>query len=273
MAEGPRRRVSGLRREEVAGLSAMSTDYYARLEQGRSPRPSKQMVAALARGLRLTMDERDHPFRLAGHQAPARMLRSEHVSPALMRVLDRLGDTPAMVVSDLGEALVQNRLAVALFGDLTGFTGSARSGAYRWFTDPGERRHYPEADHDRLSRAWASDLRAALTRGGRDARAEAVVERLRKESPEFVRLWDRHDVAVRAQDRKIVLHPELGGIELDCQRLFTQNQAQALLVLTATPGHRGPREAPASVRDRRPEIRPRSRPERPGPPPTVIRPG
>ena len=131
LAKGLRRRVAGLRREEVAGLSAMSTDYYARLEQRRGPQPSEQMVAALARGLRLTLDERDHLFRLAGHEAPARVLRSRHVSPALMRVLDRLDDTPAQVVTDLGETLAQNRLAVALLGDQTGFTGPARSGVYR----------------------------------------------------------------------------------------------------------------------------------------------
>lgn len=197
------------------------------------------MVAALARGLRLTMDERDHLFRLAGHEAPARVLRSEHVGPALMRVLDRLEDTPAMVVSDLGETLVQNRLAVALLGDQTGFTGPARSGVYRWFTDPDERRRYPGADHDHQSRVRVSDLRATLTQGGSDARAATIEERLRNESPEFVRLWERHDVAVRAGEHKTIVHPELGDIELDSQKLFTQNQAQALLVFTAPPGTEG----------------------------------
>ena len=235
MAKGPRRRVSGLRREEVAGLSAMSADYYARLEQRRAPQPSEQMVAALARGLRLTLDERDHLFRLAGHQAPTRVLRSEHVGPALMRVLDRLEDTPAQVVSDLAETLVQNRLATALLGDQTRFAGPARSAVYRWFTDPDERRLYSEAEHDRLSRVRVSDLRAATTRDP-DARAEAIVERLRDESPEFVRLWERHEVAVRADDHKTIVHPELGDIELDCQKLSAQNQAQALLVFTAPPG-------------------------------------
>ena len=236
LAKGLRRRVAGLRREEVAGLSAMSTDYYARLEQRRGPQPSEQMVAALARGLRLTLDERDHLFRLAGHEAPARVLRSRHVSPALMRVLDRLDDTPAQVVTDLGETLAQNRLAVALLGDQTGFTGPARSGVYRWFTDPSERLRYPEADRDRQSRVRVSDLRAALSRGGPDVRVEAIVSRLQGESTEFARLWERHDVAVRADDRKTIVHPELGDIELDCQKLSTQNQAQALLVLTASPG-------------------------------------
>jgi hypothetical protein len=155
-----------------------------------------------------------------------------------MRVLDRLEDTPAQVVSDLAATLVQNRLAVALLGDQTRFTGLARSGVYRWFTDPDERRRYPEADHDHQSRVWLSDLRAALARGGRDARAESIVERLREQSPEFARLWDVHEVAVRADDHKTIIHPELGDIELDCQKLSTQNQAQALLVFTASPAPR-----------------------------------
>ena len=239
LAKGPRRRVAGLRREEVANLSAMSIDYYARLEQRRGPQPSEQMVASIARGLRLTLDERDHLFRLAGHTAPTRVHRSDHVSPALMRVLDRLDDTPSQVVSDLAETLAQNRLAVALLGDQTRFTGPARSAVYRWFTDPEERRHYPEADHDHQSRVQVSDLRAALTRGGRDTRAATIVDRLRDESPEFVRIWDRHEVAVRLDDHKTIVHPELGDIELDCQILFTQNQAQVLLVFTASPGTEG----------------------------------
>ncbi len=239
LTSGPRRRVAGLRREEVANLSAMSADYYARLEQRRGPQPSEQMLAAIARGLRLTLDERDHLFRLAGHTAPTRVLRSEHVGPALMRVLDRLDDTPAQVVSDLAETLVQNRLAAALLGDQTRFDDAARSAVYRWFTDPDERRLYPEADHDYQGRVQVSNLRAALSRGGPDSRAATIVGRLRDESPEFVRLWNRHEVAVRIEDHKTIVHPDLGDIELDCQILFTQNQAQWLLVFTAPPGTEG----------------------------------
>jgi transcriptional regulator with XRE-family HTH domain len=96
---GSRRRTEGLRREEVAALCGMSPDYVTRLEQQRSPKPSDQMLAAIARGLRLTLDERDHLFRLAGHNAPMRALRTDHVSPGMMRVLDRLDDTPAQVVT------------------------------------------------------------------------------------------------------------------------------------------------------------------------------
>lgn len=239
LARGPRRRTSGLRREEVAGLSGMSTDYYARLEQQRGPHPSEQMVAAIARGLRLDLDERDHLFRLAGHNAPTRVRRAEHVSRALMRVLDRLDDTPAAVVSDLGETLVQNRLAVALLGDRTRFSGPARSAYYRWWTDPDERLIYPEADHEHQSRTQAGALRAALTAGDPDGRARTLVDQLRRESPEFVRVWAAHEVVVRVDDHKTIVHPELGHIELDCQKLFTENRAQTLLVFTASPGTEG----------------------------------
>src|ERR1700734_396073 len=87
---GQRRRTRGLRREEVAALAAMSTDYYTRLEQQRGPQPSEQMLASFARALRLTGDERDYLFRVAGHNAPTPVSAAAHVAPALLRVLDRL---------------------------------------------------------------------------------------------------------------------------------------------------------------------------------------
>lgn len=135
LPQGQRRRTPGLRREEVAALCGMSVDYYSRLERGRGPQPSEQMVAAIARGLRLTLPERDHLFVLTGHNAPARTMRSEHVNPGMMRILDHLQDTPAQVVTDLGETLVQTRLAVALLGDHSGYAGPSRSLIYRWFQD------------------------------------------------------------------------------------------------------------------------------------------
>lgn len=239
MPPGSRRRTPGLRREEVATLAAMSTDYYARLEQQRGPQPSEQMVAAIARGLRLTLDERDHLFRLAGHTAPTRVLRSEHVSPGLMRVLDRLDDTPAQVISDTGDTLVQNRLAVALLGDHSRLEGFDRSAVYRWFIDPRERLLYPEIDRDLQGRIQVANLRIAATRSGSHSRAAALVTRLRQQSAEFGRIWDRHDVTGRTDDAKTLVHPQLGPIELQCQILFTEDQGQALLVFTATPGSEG----------------------------------
>lgn len=235
MSAGPRRRTAGLRREEVATLTGMSTDYYTRLEQARGPQPSTQMLTALARALRLTNDERDYLFRLAGHSAPARAPLDTHVAPPLLRVLDRLEDTPALILSSLGETLVQNQLAVALLGDQASHTGPARSGIYRWFTDPDERRMYPEPDRARQSRAQVASLRAAYGAAGPRSRAGDLVRVLERLSPEFSEIWARHEVGIRFADHKTLVHPELGEIDLDCQALFTEDQAQALLVLTAAP--------------------------------------
>ncbi|WP_439657946.1 helix-turn-helix transcriptional regulator [Lentzea sp. HUAS TT2] len=232
---GARRRAPGLRREEVAALAAMSTDYYTRLEQQRGPQPSEQMLAALARALRLSDDERDYLFRVAGRNAPSPQATATHVAPALQRVLDRLNDTPALILSNLSEVLVQNRFAEALYGDSSHFTGHARSGIYRWFTEPGERLIYPEHDRDRQSRTQVANLRAAYASMGPRSRAGELVRALQKESQEFAELWERHEVSKRFEDHKVLIHPQLGEIEVDCQALFTEDQSQALLVLTAPP--------------------------------------
>jgi transcriptional regulator with XRE-family HTH domain len=232
---GARRRAPGLRREEVAALAAMSTDYYTRLEQQRGPQPSEQMLAALARSLRLRDDERDYLFRVAGRNAPSPATTATHVAPALLRVLDRLSDTPALILSNLGEVLVQNPLADALYGDRSHYTGLARSEIYRWFTDPHERLIYPEHDRGRQSRALVANLRAAHGSMGPRSRAGELVRALQRESPEFAELWERHEVHQRFADHKVLVHPELGEIEVDCQALFTEDQSQALLVLTAAP--------------------------------------
>lgn len=235
LAPGPRRRVPGLRRDEVAGLAGMSTDYYVRLEQARGPQPSDQMLAALARALRLDYDERDYLFRLAGHNPPRREPLDTHVAPALARVFDRLETTPALILSSLGETLAQNALAAALLGDHSRHTGPMRSGVYRWFTDPAERLLYPQGDRERQGRSQVANLRAAYGAAGANSRAGTLVKQLSASSPEFAEIWASHDVATRFEDHKTLVHPELGPIEVDCQVLFTEDQSQALLVLTAAP--------------------------------------
>ena len=232
----------------------MSTDYYSRLEQQRGPQPSEQMLSAIARALRLTQDERDHLFRLAGHVPAPRARRTDHVNPALMRVLDRL-DTPAQVMSDLGDTLVQNELAVALLGDQTRYTGPARSMLYRWFTDPEERQIYPEEDQPRHTRAYVAGARAILARDRDDSRAREIVDALLAISPEFAQLWSEHEVAVRLSDYKRMTHPRVGTIELHCQQLIAADEGQILLVYTATPGTEDARQAAPVVGHRRPAVR------------------
>lgn len=236
LPRGPRRRTTGLRREEVAALSGMSTDYYSRLEQQRGPQPSEQMLAAIARGLHLSLAERDHLFQLGGHNAPTRTLRTDHISPGLLRVLDRLDDTPAQVVTGLAETLAQTRLAVALLGEQTGYTGLARSMAYRWFTDPSARRIHPEPDHPMHSRIFTAELRTAYAQQGPRSRAATLVEALLARSPEFAGYWREHEVGLTRRDLKRIQHPEVGILELHCQLLSDPEQSQALLVFTATPG-------------------------------------
>ncbi|MDA0159349.1 helix-turn-helix transcriptional regulator [Solirubrobacter ginsenosidimutans] len=233
---GRRRRTSGLRREEVAALAHMSTDFYARIEQRRGSRPSEQTIGAIARALRLTQDERDHLLGLAGYTPPPRGFRTEHVSPALMRVLDRL-DTPAQVVSDLGVTLQQNALGAALMGEHTHHTGLDRSVFYRWFTnDPIERALFPEEDHPIHSRSYTAALRAVHGRTTGDREADELIGALLRQSPEFAALWDRHEVAIRTDTRKRIQHPAVGLMTLDCQILTAENQLERLVVFTASPG-------------------------------------
>lgn len=236
LPRGRRRRTAGLRREEVAALCGMSTDYYSRIEQRRGPNPSEQMLAAIARGLRLSLDERDHLFRLAGHATPRRVFRDDHVNPGMMRIFDRLEDTPAQVLSHLGETLKQTRLATALLGDDDAHTGMARSLHYRWFTDPASRRIHPQDDHPVRSRLIVAHLRDAYTRDGRDSRAAAMVDTLLAASPEFAAIWREHPVLGPYCAPKRIHHPQVGVLELDCQTLVDPDQSQTLLVYTAAPG-------------------------------------
>nr|WP_308193572.1 helix-turn-helix transcriptional regulator [Micromonospora alfalfae] len=232
IADGPRRRTAGLRREEVAMLAGMSVDYVIRLEQGRSSQPSTQLLGALARALRLTDDERSHLFHLAGHQPPPADGMARLARAGLVRLLDLVGDTPAMVLSDLGEVLAQNRMSILLTGDHTGLTGDRRYVAYRYFTDPVIRDLHGPDEWQRHARQQVADLRAVAGRRPDDPAVTGLIERLRAASDDFRRLWAEHEVAVRRADRKTFMHPRVGRITMDCETLVTPDLGQQLLVLT-----------------------------------------
>jgi transcriptional regulator with XRE-family HTH domain len=233
---GVRRRTPGLRRDEVAALAAISADYYSRLEQQRGPNPSPAVLAALARALRMTDDERDHLFHLAGQQPPRRHLTSAHVSPGLLYVLDRLTDSPAFVVSDLDEVVLQNAMSIAVSGDIGRRTGRDRNHTWLWFTDPAIRTRFPEADWPTHSRTHVADLRATHGRRGTDADVQSLVSDLLAASPEFATLWADHEVAVRRADEKRILHPEVGLLDLLCETLVSGVDGQTLVVLFPRPG-------------------------------------
>ncbi|WP_145735780.1 helix-turn-helix transcriptional regulator [Saccharopolyspora dendranthemae] len=237
---GPRRRTPGLRREEVAALSEMSTDYYARLEQGRGPVPSETVLGAIARSLRLSPRERDHLFFLAGRQAPAHEPLENSSSTGLSRLLDLLQGSPAQIVTPSGETLAQTPLSLELFGDESVYEGLERSLMYRWFTRPETRRIYPERDHALHSRSFTSQLRTACIQEGTGSFPERVVTSLLNLSQEFVTLWGMHEIDVRHEGyRKRVRHPGVGLVDLECQLLFSAGQTHGLLVFTAAPGTNG----------------------------------
>ncbi|MFD9124202.1 helix-turn-helix transcriptional regulator [Kitasatospora sp. NPDC059571] len=237
---GPRRRVPGLRREEVAQLAGLSADYYTELERGQGVQPSAQTLAALARALRLNGDERDHLFYLADRPLPAASRGSSALAePAMLGLLDRLATTPARIITDLHETLVQNDLGAALLGAPPAGRGPAASFVYRWFTDPAARAIYPPDDHPHHSRVFVADLRAVAARRGRDTEVARMVAVLLRRSPEFAALWEVHDVALRRVDHKRIVHPVLGVVELDCHTLFSEDGRQRLLWFTAPPGTPG----------------------------------
>ncbi|MFI1362141.1 helix-turn-helix transcriptional regulator [Streptomyces griseochromogenes] len=236
LAPGARRRTPGLRREEVASLAGMSADYYTRLEQSRGPRPSRQMLTALARALRLTDDERDHLFHLAGEEPPRREAACAHVRPGLLLVLDRLHDAPALVVTDCGEVLAQNALSRALSGDVLARPPRQRNLVRRFFLDPAGRELFPPQDVPEHARVHVANLRAVAAARPDDPEPAALVAELRSASEEFARLWDEHEVAVRRFATKRFRHPVVGLLELDCEVLLTDDHRHQLVLHTARPG-------------------------------------
>ncbi|WP_432938099.1 helix-turn-helix transcriptional regulator [Kribbella sp. CA-253562] len=236
LPRGARRRTGGLRREEVAVLAGVSADYYSRLEQTRGPMPSEQVLAAVAGALRLSPSEREHLFALGGHAAPRRTLPDDRVGLAIRTIAEQLSNTPAIVFSRFGEALLQTPAAIALFGDYTRYDGLSRYLVYRWFTDPSQRAIYPPEDHDLRARVFVVDLRAAYTTDPAGTAGE-IVDGLLAVSPEFAEVWRRHEVDVtHHHELKRYRHPELGELELYSRRLVDPDEGQDLLVFMAEPG-------------------------------------
>ena len=232
-----RRRVPGLRRDEVARIAGISLDYYAELERGRGARPSERTLAGLARALRLSAAERCRLFELAG-RTPPMAGEAAHVRPALLGLLDLLTDSAALVLTDLDEVLVQNALSVALFGNRTGGRGLPRSFIYQWFTEPDARSIVPAEDHGSVSRVLVRDLRRATVRRPGEARAAGLAAALCERSERFAELWAGADASAGLDDRVRFLHPAIGVIELDHASVYTPDLGQQLLWFAAPAGSR-----------------------------------
>ena len=232
---GGRRRVPGLRRQEVAQLAGMSIDYYIRLEQARGPRPSKQVLSALTRALMLTTDEREYLFRITGEIPPPVAGPSSEVPQGIRHLLDTL-EAPAYVLDAKYEVLAWNRLAVPFIGDLEPLAPRDRN-VVRWlFERPDDDPHWDDEQSRCFVESSLADLRAALARYPGDPGITGLVTELLGTSRRFAAMWAEHKVAVRRTIRKTVDHPELGHLELECQILYQQDSDQRLVIYTAPPG-------------------------------------
>ncbi|MFE9841552.1 helix-turn-helix transcriptional regulator [Streptomyces goshikiensis] len=228
-----RRRVPGLRREEVATLAGVSPDYYTRLEQGRERHPSQQVLEAVARALRLDGEAVAHLHRVAT-PAPRRTRpapRVEQVAPNLRRLLDSWSDTPAFVLGRTLDVLARNQLAGALFAGFTHADNLLRM----TFLDPAA--HHFHQDWDRAAEACVATLRRAAGIDPDDRRLTELVGELSVKSAGFRTLWARHEVRGKTREAKLLHHPEVGDLELHYET-FTVNGAptQQLVVYQAEPG-------------------------------------
>lgn len=236
LVHGGRRRVVGLRREEVALLAGISVDYLVRLEQGRGPVPSTPVVGALARALRLGDDERAHLFLVAGADPP-RPGRIDHVvRPSTLRLIDRLADLPVLVLDAKRDLIGWNPMALALLGDLTAVAPEERNLLRFQFLGDGPGRLDPSEDRDRLAVESVQDLRLAAARYPDDPGLQRLLADLRAGSPRFVELWDEGRVAARRVSRKAFVHPDVGPLTLDCDVLNLPDADQQLVVYSAAEG-------------------------------------
>ncbi|GGS14484.1 DNA-binding protein [Streptomyces aureoverticillatus] len=215
IAGGRRRRVRGLRREELAQLAGISVDYYVRLEQGRATQPSPEVLDALARALGLDAAERRHLDTLAGaRRGPVPRAR---VSPLLRRLLDSLTGFPAFATNHRLDVVAWNALGAELSGGLGNPGRRDPNNARYLFLDPASRSVYPEWE-DRAAEA-VGQLRVAAGRYPDDAELAALISELSGHSPEFRRIWDTGEVVMCTAGRKRLRHPEAGLLTLDFETL------------------------------------------------------
>ncbi|MFF4013977.1 helix-turn-helix transcriptional regulator [Streptomyces sp. NPDC001843] len=226
------RRVTGLRREEVAVLAGVNVDYYTRLEQGRERHPSAQVLDALGRALRLDPDAHAHLHRLAG-TAPGNQFThtTDRVSPALRRLMDGCPGAPAFVVNRTLDVLAGNALAEALHSPFEQADNLARM----TFLDPAGRQFYTRWSD--TAQATVGHLRQAAGLDPDDPRLRGLVRALSEHSADFTRLWNAHAVRGKAQDAKHLLHPEVGPLTLTYQSFDVRDApGQQLVVYQAEPG-------------------------------------
>lgn len=240
LPSGPRRRTPGLRREEVAVLAHLSTEYYARLEQGRAPRPSDVVLAGIAGALRLTPEESDHLHRLAGTAPTPSGLHSRDVRPSILTLLERLPHTAGIVLSATFEVLAWNDLAAALMEDFSLLVPRDRNLARKTFLNGGQQSEaiYGISDEAAFREGVVTQLRSAQAVYPSDPSVRDLIDDLRSGSAEFEQLWERHDVQTPPPLQKTFRHTPAGPITVNCDSLAITERDQHLVLYTAPAGSR-----------------------------------
>ncbi|KJS59496.1 helix-turn-helix transcriptional regulator [Streptomyces rubellomurinus] len=231
------RRVRGLRREEVAGLAAMSVEHYTRLERGQASRVSDTVLDAVADALRLSPGERRYLRSLARPAAVADppLPPPEQVEIGLQPVLDSMALTPAYLVGPRGAILAWNRLAAAVFVDFSRVRPDERTVGRLVFADPGARRLY--VDWEAKAREAVGLLRTEVAKRPRDAVLAREISELREHSPEFRRLWGEQVVLEKGHTTTLLDCPGIGRLRLSGAALQVADRPDLVIaVYTAVPG-------------------------------------
>lgn len=239
LPSGARRRTPGLRRQEVAVLAHISIEYYTRLEQGRAPRPSSEVLAGINDALLLTEAETAHLHELAGTVRKKKALHDRSVRASMTGLIERLPGTVGFVLSAAFEVLAWNDLATAVLGDLGAASPADRNLARRAFLPEVARRTGAEvADMTEFRHHVVAQLRTAAVRYPADPLIQDLIAELRTNSADFARLWERHDVQAKPVITKTFRHPGVGSITVDCDTLLLPDRDQQLVLYTADPGSR-----------------------------------
>lgn len=211
-----RRRTPGLRREEVAALSGVSTTWYTWLEQARDVTPSRQVLDALGRTLQMSAAERDYLFTLAG-QPPPQSAEKPDVHPTMRAFVDSLDPHPAYIANETWDIVAYNRTQGALLIDYDARPGDERNVIWLMFNEPRMRELIVDWEED--ARAMVAKFRAAAAEQAGNPRMRALTEELLERSAEFRELWSGHDVRGHEPSRKRIAHPVVGRVNLDYVKL------------------------------------------------------
>lgn len=232
---GGRRRVKGLRREEVAVLANVGSSWYTWLEQGRDVQPSVEVLAAIADALQLSGGERRHLFLLGGHPGEEEPSSWEKTSGQLQELLDNLAPHPAVVMNPWFEPLAYNAPFRFMIDDVEALPPADRNCAYLHFTHPDWIAGH--SDHEQECAAIVARLRAYYGESVTDPAWEPLLRRLREESPLFMRLWDQADVATDPERVKRIRSLHVGNLSLRTITMLLQENPRTRVVVYQPEDH------------------------------------